>query len=190
MSALAGDKLRHAVLWRNGSITDLHPASLPFDSRAFDINEAGQVVGRYDARAFVWSPARGMEPLEAALGNGALDNALGIDAAGRIVGWRRATGGSGLMAFLWTAGTFQDLGSTQGVQGIAHAINGNGVVVGELMGTQPVAFVWTAADGLTSLGAFQGMKLAVATDVNNSGWIVGFAEGATGGSHAILWKVK
>jgi probable HAF family extracellular repeat protein len=190
MSTTAGDKSRHAVVWRNGVITDLQPASLPSVSVGFDINEAGQVVGRYDARAFVWSPARGMEPLEAATGNGALDNALGIDPGGRIVGWRRATGGSGLMAFLWTAGTFQDLGSAQGLQGIANAINANGMVVGEIRGAQPGAFVWTAADGLNSLGAFQGMKSAVATDVNDIGWIVGFEEGATGGTHAMLWKVK
>lgn len=77
------------------------------------------------------------------------------------------------------------------MQGIAHAINANGAVVGEAtMETQPIAFVWTAADGLTNLGPFQGMRLAVATDLNNIGWIVGFAEGATGGTHAMLWKVK
>jgi len=190
-SAIVGDKYRHAVVWRDGLIADLQPASLPLGSLGFDINDAGRVVGRYDVRAFVWSPAKGMEPLEASGASGALDNALGIDPSGRVVGWRRPTATSGLLPFLWTSGSFQDLGSALGVQGIAHAINATGVVVGEAtVDAQSLAFVWTATDGFTNLGTFQGMKLAVATDVNDHGWIVGFAEGATGGSHAMLWKVK
>ena len=76
-------------------MTDLQAASLPLGSAAFDINDAGQAVGRYDVRAFLVTRAGEWSSLDAASGNGALDNALGIDAAGRVVGWRRATGGSG-----------------------------------------------------------------------------------------------
>jgi probable HAF family extracellular repeat protein len=75
----------HPIAWREGTAIQISPA----DGEAFDVNEAGYVVGTIDilgeAHAFVWHEARGLQDL----GSG---TAHGIDEAGNIVGWRTTDG--------------------------------------------------------------------------------------------------
>jgi uncharacterized membrane protein len=76
-----------AIVWRDATAIEVASGG-----EAFDVNEAGYVVGATGGHAFVWHGAFGLQDL----GPGA---AHGIDEAGRIVGWR--TTASGDRATAW-----------------------------------------------------------------------------------------
>lgn len=178
----------HAVVWRNGVITDLDAAP-SLGSRAWDINNVGEVVGRYGNRAFVWPSGGQGRVLEPRTGVVDHDNALGIDDAGRIVGFRRRSADGRLVAYLWTAGQFQEWGSESSATGI----NSKGQVVGVANGAGSAfpgaeAFIWEGAE--QGLGLPQGMTSGRALDINDNGWVVGVVSGPGGHSRAVLWKVK
>ncbi len=120
------------------------------NSRAYAINSAGQVVGEADTpdatHAFVWEPGGGLRDL-GTLG-GANSGALHINNHGQIVGWAE-TGetapapemhavpppdtGSELPvqhACLWDGDALIDLGTIDGPNSRALAINDNGRIVG------------------------------------------------------------
>jgi probable HAF family extracellular repeat protein len=90
--------------------------------------------------------------------------ALDVNAAGQVIGTRRADGTT--RAFTWDAGVLTLLPA-----GIAYvnAINDAGHVVGKTVAGE--AFVWSAADGLVVLPL--GMADADATAINANGVIVG-----------------
>ena len=134
-------------------------------SYAAAINNLGQVVGRADTstdpdhpdpRAFLWTPAGGMQNL-GAIGTDRYSEANGINDYGQVVG--RSNGGSGIdRAFLWTAPAgLQDLSVLPGgTWASAKAINNGGQVVGvsEIVVNGIVkyhAFVWTAGGGMQDL---------------------------------------
>ena len=71
-----------AILWRDATAIEIAPGG-----EAFDVNEAGYVVGTLGGHAFVWHDAFGPQDL----GPG---TAHGIDEAGRIVGWRTTQSGN------------------------------------------------------------------------------------------------
>lgn len=99
-------------------------------------------------------------------------------------------------AALWSGGALTDLGALPGVSDSgAAAINDFGLVVG---GANPdgqfmeeFAVYWDSA-GIHQLphltNAFDKFNIAAATDVNNSGLIVGFSENDTHSSEAVLWS--
>jgi probable HAF family extracellular repeat protein len=74
----------YPLAWRDGTAIQIAPAG-----EAFDVNEAGYVVGTINVlgepHAFVWHEARGLQDL----GPG---EARSIDEAGDIVGWRTTDG--------------------------------------------------------------------------------------------------
>jgi len=94
----SGGRSGYPLAWRDGTAIQITPAQ----GEAFDVNEAGYVVGTINVlgepHAFVWHEARGLQDL----GPG---EARGIDEAGNIVGWR-TTGssfGPARQATLWQA---------------------------------------------------------------------------------------
>ena len=177
----------HAVVWRNGVITDLDPVSAE-GSRAWGINNSGEVVGRFGLRAFVWPPGGPGHVLEPRTGVVDNDNALGIDDAGRIVGFRRRTADGQLVAYLWTAGVFREWGSGSNATGI----NSRGQVVGVANGAFTAGagnpFIWEGDE--RNLGLLPGMDRGQALDINDNGWVVGVVSALGGRSRAVLWKVK
>jgi len=94
---------QHAFLWQDGAMTDLGTLTGATDSRAWDINEAGQVVGDSGGRAFLWQGGA-MIDLNDLIDPGAgwvLTVAYGINDAGQIVGGgTSASAGGGSRAFL------------------------------------------------------------------------------------------
>ena len=180
----------HAFLWTaSGGMVDL--GTLGGSSCAYDINDAGQVVGEsYTAsgaqRAFLWTAARGMIDL-GTLG-GPNSRAYGINNAGQVVG------DSDGRAFLWTAANGMiDIG-TLGGNSYASDINDAGHVVGASSTASGAghAFLWTAARGMIDLGTFVGATVPISTAqaINNAGQVAGASYLASPlVYHAALWNV-
>jgi probable HAF family extracellular repeat protein len=181
----------HAAIWNGGVVTDLDPTSV--ESVATYINSVGRVVGyRKGAdgvfRAVVWSG--GMMKFigglggtsSAALGNNDLDQIVGIaDLPGDLVGH----------AFRYSGGVMKDLGVPAGyLYSGARRINLGGLIAGWADNgaqdpyTYPTghAVVWQGTKMLDlnkTLPPGSPWELVGATDVNDSGQIVGW--GVIGG---------
>ena len=199
-SKVSGDAVSHAVIWdANGQIHDIHTVQ-GGESFTWGINALGQVVGQWNGptyqQAFRYTPGTGMELLPG-LG-GPQGVALDINGLGQVVGWSGPSVNDPLRATLWQGGSITDLGTLGGKSSVGFAITDDGRVVGrsETAGrrgsVQYVAFVWTAGDGMRSLGSVTGKNYtyAQALDINTNGWIVGENGPLAGAGHATLWRPK
>ena len=193
---------RHAFLWTPGAgMQDLGALGQGLTSSvAYDINNAGQVVGRsfsadqivfpptdpeFLSRAFLWSPSQGMQDLGALSGGHAV--AYAVNDASQVVGksWLSTSSpppyGPNVRAVLWAPGQgIRDLGGLWSgpYNSVAYGINEAGQVVGESDlgiafqdGFPLQAFLWTAADGMEALSPTTG--LTTARDINNHQQVVG-----------------
>ncbi|UCC31331.1 MAG: hypothetical protein JSU86_03460 [Phycisphaerales bacterium] len=201
----ADEAFPRAFLWQNGEIQDIGTlGGHPF-SKAFDINDAGQVVGwsyppdTNDRHIFLWQDG-------AMLDLGFVSNTgppeFGINNLGQVVGggfiWEDGVRTTIAMraydindlsqvvgygvggAVLWENGTFQQLGGS-----VAYAINNRSQVVGVADG----ASLWhdgvmhTLSDLVTLPPDW---LLRSAWDINDTGQIVGNASTPDGITHAFL----
>lgn len=124
-------------------------------STAWDVNDAGQVVGEsytvgeIVVHGFLWTPEGGMRDLSTLgpLGDGDAI-AFAINDSGQVAGFAG-------FPFLWTPGRgVHDLGTIGGGGGAAFGLSNAGHVVG---GTYTAAgdvhaFLWTPARGMKDLG--------------------------------------
>lgn len=129
---------RHAFIYENGTMRDIGtPGEM---STAWDINDAGQVVGVGGsdsgfARAFLYDSRSGAMADLGALGN-AGSIAYGINNAGQVVGLSYGANDFYAHAFLYDSGTMIDLNSFSAVQSAgwllytANDINDRGQIVG------------------------------------------------------------
>jgi len=158
-------------------------------SRAYGINEAGQVVGYAETadgeqHAFLWDRNIGMIDLGTLGGN--KSSAFGINNFGQVVGSAKTTGGE-LHAFLWEKGRITDLGVLEGGNCTeAKAINDAGQVVGTAR-TSEAAYSWQRAflwenGAIADLSVLDGRSDSSAADINIRGQVVG-----TSGGHAFIW---
>ena len=193
-----------ATLWSPSggggySVTSLGLVSGLNQSYGLGINASGQVVGYgatnqpTDARAFVWTDGAGISALPL-LSGGSVSEGYGINDSGATTGWSGSTAGD--RAVLWgnAASGYAptDLGVLAGdASSRAWALNNAGVVVGRSTGTGgDRAFVWAdATAGMVDLNTVltngTGWTVNTAYDVNNLGWIVGWAT-YNGTTHAVL----
>ncbi len=152
------------------SVIDLGTFGSVQSAQAFDVNDAGQVVGIAGNRAFLWQ--NGTKTDLGALGGGSAASASGINEAGQVVCRSAvATPPSGTHAVLWNNGAITDLTpdlpSNQGAD--ASAINEVGQVVVNI--SYQAAFVWQNGTR-TPLGHLGGGN-SFASDINDSGMVVG-----------------
>ncbi len=158
----------------------LQPLSTPLasDSYAYGINSSGAMAGMSyvngQPHGLIWNGSSLVD-----LGAGTY--AMGINDAGAVVG------GNG-QAFVYSNGTFQDLGTLPGGSwSAAYGINDAGTVVG--YGTLGSGicrgFIWTAGGGMTEIGTFGGAN-SYAYAVNQSGEVVGEASLASGYENAFV----
>jgi probable HAF family extracellular repeat protein len=176
-----------AFLWSNGTFQHLGTLG-GGDSRAFAINEAGQVIGRSTTatgatHAFLWQNGtmRDLGTLDAEF-----SDATGIDGSGRVVGSTENFTGMGTRAFLWENGQMRRLAGLDTVPSAATGIDNQGRIVGWYGDRQsPRAFLWTAGR-VTDLGTLGGPWSAANATVG--GKIVGSSAKATGVQRAFLWQ--
>src|SRR5687767_12872897 len=152
-------------------------------AQAFDINEAGDIVGSATnsalrLRAFVWRNGS-MTDLGTIGGNHS--EAVAISDTGHVVG-RSQTSTSKYHAILWSGGTTTDL-TPSSDYAVAYGVNDIGQVVGSIDNWQ--GFVWH--NGVrTDLGDLGG-GCSHAADIDDTGQIVGTSCPPAVPGHATLW---
>jgi probable HAF family extracellular repeat protein len=152
LNDVSGNK--KGFVWSNPSVMvnlgGLAPPGTSAHTNAYDINDAGQVVGQSSSRGFVWTADNGMIDIGSLPGGSGSTSANGINNLGQVVGASR----NGDRAFIWSSAEgIQPLampGSDFDRYSIAYEINDAGVVVGDMVSGSG-GFVWTAADGMFDL---------------------------------------
>jgi probable HAF family extracellular repeat protein len=149
-------------------VTDLGTFNDVQSAEAFEVNEAGQAVGRASNRAFLWQNGSKTDLGTLPGGTSAVANAL--NEAGQIVGASNFALGSPTRAVRWSSGTITnltpDLPPDQGSS--AAAINEPGQIVVNASG---LAFLWQNGSR-KSLGHLGG-GFSFAHDINDNGLVVG-----------------
>jgi probable HAF family extracellular repeat protein len=185
----------HAVLWSNGSMTDLTP-DVPANqtAAATAINEAGQVVGNiYYSTAFLWQ--NGTRTSLGHLGGGGSFVAdLNDDGVAVGSSYTDDLTPLGLMPhpFMWRNGVMTDLGLLPGDEdGGAAAINNLGQIVGSSGRTDPDTYESFYRAFLYSNGVMTALPVpsweAYAGDINDAGVVVGSMRAGGGFSNFHGW---
>jgi probable HAF family extracellular repeat protein len=202
LSLLSSAGGAQAAVYRLTDLGDLGGGGVR--SRAYDINNLGQVVGFSSGgtgtsaslasmRAFVWDSVNGMQPL--GLVSNRTSFAYGINEAGQITGeyWMAGTPESA-QGYRADARSLQNLGSISGgtfPQSARLGINESGAVAGEMPSNagSTRGFVW-GAGGAETLQVLPGQTFSAATDINDSGLVVGHSGPAANelGTHAFSYN--
>ena len=146
-------------------------------SFAYDINNAGQIVGEADlagdgvTHAVLWQGGAAAD-LGAISGNSV---AFAINAGGQVAG--TSDSGAVQTAMLWSAGSWTDLGADMSASGnsVAWDINDAGLVAGQASISPGFAkgFVWAGPGTGQTQGTVPGYQGGANKGVNSAGVVVG-----------------
>jgi probable HAF family extracellular repeat protein len=164
--SLIGGVSYHAVLWDQGTVTDLGGLPGTGYNNATGINDRGQIVGTSGSDAVVWERGSLID-----LGPG---SGTAINNRSQVVG---SSPGAGLGAALWDHGTLIPLGGLpRSPSQSAAAINEHGRIVGTTMNQYALhatrAVLWDSGT-ITDLGTLTGKNSAAPSGINDRGQIVG-----------------
>ena len=147
---------KHAVLWENGTVTDIYPdAPAPWWNTPTAINEQGDIVGFAGDPAFVdgdilhafkWTSEDGIQPLKPLKGRTPKhvdSEAYGINERGQVVGTSCDANFVDCRAVIWEHGAYPtDLNDLKGSFPIrletAKGINNNGEITGRAIDANSV----------------------------------------------------
>ncbi|MCH8825036.1 MAG: DUF3466 family protein [Planctomycetes bacterium] len=194
-----GTPFGKAYIWEDGAMTIIEPTFGP-KSAAWDINEAGVVVGWMgnsqltDARAFIWEAGR--MTLLPPIPGGSTSDGSAINDLRQVVGYGVVKNDVVILvrAFLWENNQYTDLGTLPGLDSCAAIdINNSSTVIGECgqsdipNSNQP--YVWNKGvminlNDLIPEGA--GITIREASAINNSGQIVARALNADNDTVAVI----
>ena len=164
------------------------------EAYAIDIDDGGRVTGILESesnrvtRVFAWSAGEGTVDRGPIGGEFTIVNAS--NDAGALGGHTRFANGD-YRAFLFTVeGTTLDLGTFGGNFSSVRAISESGeqaVGFSRVVDGTARAFLWTRSGGMRNLGTLDGSSSA--SDVNDSGVVVGTSNNASGGDpRAFVWS--
>lgn len=153
----------HAVIWENGTVTDMGNIGGNAWNTPVAINKYGEVTGfanvtpgsGFNAHAFRWTEEDGIEDLETIPNlNHSISQGLGINKKGQIVGMSCAAGFADCRAFIWENGVMTDLNTlVPGYSGhllFANDINDKGEITGGTAEGQAFLAVPSGKDGQTN----------------------------------------
>jgi probable HAF family extracellular repeat protein len=141
----------HAVLWENGTVTDIYPdAPAPWWNTPTAINQHGDVAGFAGdptdvdgniLHAFIWTRDNGiklLKPLRGRVPEHIDSEAYGINEAGQVVGVSCAANQADCRAVIWDHGVYPtDLndfkGNYSGFLALAKDINNKGEITGRAL---------------------------------------------------------
>ncbi|MGH3628743.1 MAG: hypothetical protein ACRDRL_15080, partial [Sciscionella sp.] len=184
-----GGWVLHALLWQQHTLQDIGGGAGDWSiSRAFDINDTGQLVGdnaqdagrmtSYERHASLWQD--GVRQDLGILPGYSSSTALAINDRGQVVGWSGSFDGTIARAFRWEQGRMQDLGTLPGdANSMARDINVFGQTVGWSGTSKTVdshAVLWDrdrAQDLNAVLPSGSGWILTEAVAINALGQIAG-----------------
>ncbi len=135
-TAVGAFSAAHALLWENGSVTNLGSLGGVAWNTPAAINNRGEIVGFSDLpgdqsgapnfHAFLWTRDHGIRDLGALAGD-AVSEALGINERGQIVGESCQAGFANCRAFLWEKGAMTDLNTLLAHGTALHLVYANDI---------------------------------------------------------------
>lgn len=177
-SSINSGGARHAFSYSGGAMHDLGTLPGEFESRAFAINESGQIAGK-SGRLAVLIDNGVMQSIGSGVG-------WGINDHGDVVGENGVA-----HAALYHNGTWSDLGTFGGQFSIARDINNLGQIVGNADypndDSQPFLYQnGVLYDLRTLIDPASGWDLHNAVAINEFGQITGVGTAPGGGEHVFL----
>jgi probable HAF family extracellular repeat protein len=199
----ASNTIASGFIWSAGNgMQTLLP--LGGQTKAWAINNSGEIAGQYNSHAVLWSSAIA-SPTDLGDIGGSTSFAYGINNTGQVVGWADREAYSGYEntiyhAFVYSNGTMHDIGTLATDQGyylggysLAYGANSSGRVVGvaNTIGWYYHAFVWDATNGMTDLGTNpnHSEQEGYAVAINESGSVIAGCSKVTDTleSYPLLW---
>lgn len=184
----------HATLYRNGQLIDLAP-DVETSTIPFAVSQSGRWIaggmwcaecGGY-SQAALFSDTGAIQKLGTLGGNSS--RALGVNDAGKVVGFSYLAGSPSPRAFLVENGVMSDLGDFGGAAASASAINQAGQIVGSADDAGGMSHAFLVEGGvMRDLGTLFGGRPTAATAINDSGLIVGIGATGAGSNAAFVWR--
>ena len=193
-TAFTASAAQRAFLWTPGTgMLDLGTLG-GTNSRAYGVNDAGQVVGESrlpsgQTHAFFWSAATGMVDLGTLGGTYSYGRAINL--LGQVTGFATLAGDSYFHAYRWSPGgsPMIDVGTLGGLLSAGLAMNDSGQLVGwaENAAGAPRAFSRTGTAPMVNLGTLGGNFSRAARGEQR--WPSrGIRRTATAETHATTWS--